>query len=171
MSIIFYSTPSSYSNLAVPFPPSPPLPIAYLYLSNLTPLKQTEHHLSNYKGYTRIPENSNNISKEIVGNFGDPCNNLTEPGRKQNSTNMALFLLPDTKSYQKTISGPEKDHWINTISQDLNNMSLPEFWTPAPAPKHINPLSTTWILKKNTNENGKLTKLKARLCVRGFNQN
>ncbi|MBW0530485.1 hypothetical protein O181_070200 [Austropuccinia psidii MF-1] len=39
--------------------------------------------------------------------------------------------------------------------------------TPGEAKK---PLSTTWVFKQKTDEDGNLSKFKARLCVRGFHQ-
>ena len=36
--------------------------------------------------------------------------------------------------------------------------------------KDIFPLTTRWLFKKKTNQDGNLTKYKARLCVHGFNQ-
>jgi hypothetical protein len=36
--------------------------------------------------------------------------------------------------------------------------------------KDIRPLTTTWVFNKKTNQDGNLTKCKAQLCVRGFNQ-
>ncbi|MBW0461450.1 hypothetical protein O181_001165 [Austropuccinia psidii MF-1] len=43
-------------------------------------------------------------------------------------------------------------------------------WTPAPHSQHLQPLSTTWVFKRSTDENREFTIFKSRLCVFGFNQ-
>ncbi|MBW0480140.1 hypothetical protein O181_019855 [Austropuccinia psidii MF-1] len=60
--------------------------------------------------------------------------------------------------------------WKNAISNELENMEKHQFWSPKTIERSIKPLSTTWVFKRKTNENENLTKLKARLCIRGFHQ-
>ncbi|MBW0509414.1 hypothetical protein O181_049129 [Austropuccinia psidii MF-1] len=45
-----------------------------------------------------------------------------------------------------------------------------QVWSPDQQSSEIKPLTTTWIFKKKTDEDGNLSKFKAVLCVRGFNQ-
>ncbi|MBW0478757.1 hypothetical protein O181_018472 [Austropuccinia psidii MF-1] len=60
--------------------------------------------------------------------------------------------------------------WKNTISNKLENMAKHQVWSLTTIEKDIKPVSTTWVFRRKTNENGNLTKFKARLCVRGFHQ-
>ncbi|MBW0571902.1 hypothetical protein O181_111617 [Austropuccinia psidii MF-1] len=49
-------------------------------------------------------------------------------------------------------------------------MKTHQVWSSHEQDKSIHPLTTTWVFKRKTDANGNLTKYKARLCVRGFNQ-
>ncbi|MBW0559635.1 hypothetical protein O181_099350 [Austropuccinia psidii MF-1] len=49
-------------------------------------------------------------------------------------------------------------------------MKKHQLWSCHEKDKSIHPLTTTWVFKRQTDANGNLTKYKARICVRGFNQ-
>ena len=63
-----------------------------------------------------------------------------------------------------------QDQWKGAIGTKLGNMDQHNVWTPVKQTDSIHPLTTTWVFKRKTNKNGDLSKYKARLCVRGFNQ-
>ncbi|MBW0467242.1 hypothetical protein O181_006957 [Austropuccinia psidii MF-1] len=132
--------------------------------SSVPPAKLPKH-----KGYTWIPDTSSPIQNEIIGDI-DSRNILNSPRRHAHSINSVSCLYPDPKTYHQAIHCPEKDFWIDAIKSELNNMLTHQVWTPSNHPSHLKPLTTTWVFKKKTDEDGNLTKFKARLCVRGFNQ-
>ncbi|MBW0536164.1 hypothetical protein O181_075879 [Austropuccinia psidii MF-1] len=109
-------------------------------------------------------------SKEVIGDVGDPGNICNEPRRKKHTANFSEILHNNPKNYKQAMSNEDSDHWKQAISQELSNMDKHNVWSPISNKKEIKALTTTWVFKKKTNENGNLTKYKARLCVRRFNQ-
>ncbi|MBW0498232.1 hypothetical protein O181_037947 [Austropuccinia psidii MF-1] len=91
-------------------------------------------------------------------------------GQKIHSINSVSTLNSDPKNYVQALQSPENNFWIDAIINELNNMTKHQVWTPSNHPSNLKPLTTTWVFKKKTDENGNLTKFKARLCVRGFSQ-
>ncbi|MBW0473195.1 hypothetical protein O181_012910 [Austropuccinia psidii MF-1] len=116
------------------------------------------------KGYMWVPEN------EILGNFGDPRNILTHQRQQKHHPNLVDHLSLDPKTYQEAINGLNSQGWKNAIKAELNNMNMHNVLSPVGTDPNNKPLSTTWVFKRKTDENGNLSKYKARLCIRGFNQ-
>ncbi|MBW0584925.1 hypothetical protein O181_124640 [Austropuccinia psidii MF-1] len=125
--------------------------------------------LPKHKGYTWVPDTPSQSQNEIIGDI-DPRNILNNQRRHAHSSNSVSCLHPDPKTYLQAIHSPEKDFWIDAIKTELNNMNAHQVWTPSNHPSHLTPLTTTWVFKKKTDEDGNLTKFKARLCVIGFSQ-
>ncbi|MBW0468319.1 hypothetical protein O181_008034 [Austropuccinia psidii MF-1] len=65
----------------------------------------------------------------------------------------------------QAMHSPEKDSWIDSIKSKINNMTKHQVWTTSNHPPYLKPLSTTWVFKKKTNEDGKLNKFKARSAL------
>ncbi|MBW0486417.1 hypothetical protein O181_026132 [Austropuccinia psidii MF-1] len=122
------------------------------------------------KGYIWVPENESIPQNEILGNVGDPRNLLTHQRQQKHHTNLADHLSLDPKTYQEAINGLNSQEWKNAIKAELTNMNTHNVWSPVGTDPNIKLLSTTWVFKRKTNENGNLSKYKARLCIRGFNQ-
>jgi hypothetical protein len=70
----------------------------------------------------------------------------------------------------QAVHSPDQDFWKGEINTKLGNMDRHNVWTPVKRDPSIHPLTTTWVFRRKTDENGDLSKYKARLCVRGFNQ-
>ncbi|MBW0483613.1 hypothetical protein O181_023328 [Austropuccinia psidii MF-1] len=126
-------------------------------------------NLPKHKGYTWVPDTPDPNQNIIIGDI-DPRNILNKSRRKIHSINSVSTLTPDPKTYMQALRSPEKDFWIDAIKTELDNMMKHQVWTPSNHPPNLKPLSTTWVFKKKTDENGNLTKFKAQLCVRGFSQ-
>ncbi|MBW0527427.1 hypothetical protein O181_067142 [Austropuccinia psidii MF-1] len=122
------------------------------------------NHLAKGKSprYEWIPENEP-PPKEILGKVGDPRNVMESRRRPKHSAN-AVSLLDEEcpKNFHQ--------HWEDAIQKELDNMEKHQVWSPATLTENTKPLSTTWVFKCKTNEDGNLTKFKAPLCVRGFHQ-
>ncbi|MBW0479251.1 hypothetical protein O181_018966 [Austropuccinia psidii MF-1] len=86
------------------------------------------------------------------------------------SANFSELSLLDPKNYKQAINSVESKNWEQAISQELQNMAKHSVWSPCNEPNNCKPLTTTWVFKRKTDEDGNLTKFKARLCVQGFNQ-
>ncbi|MBW0477641.1 hypothetical protein O181_017356 [Austropuccinia psidii MF-1] len=142
------------------------LPIESTALGEHT-TKQT--YLPKFKGYIWTNEPVNK-SKEIVGKVGDPRNILDTSRQPKNSANFSELTLLDPKNYKQAINSVASKNWEEAISQELQNMAKYSVWSPCNEPTSCKPLTTTWVFKQTIDEDSNLTKFKARLCVRGFNQ-
>ncbi|MBW0462222.1 hypothetical protein O181_001937 [Austropuccinia psidii MF-1] len=125
--------------------------------------------LPKHKGYAWVPDTFNPNQNEIIGNIHS-TNIINNSRKKNHSINSVRSLNSNSKTYLQAIHSPKNDFWIDAIKYELNNMTTHQVWTPSNHPSHLRPLTTTWVFKKKTDENGNLTKFKAQLCVRGFNQ-
>jgi len=60
------------------------------------------------------------------------------------------------------------DFWIETMQEELNQFKRSEVWTLVPRPNDINVIGTKWIYKNKSDENGTITRNKARLVAQGY---
>ena len=60
--------------------------------------------------------------------------------------------------------------WFEAIQLELNTLDEMNVFKAVPRPNDRNVLPGTWVLKRKRDENGRITKYKARLCVRGDRQ-
>jgi hypothetical protein len=80
-------------------------------------------------------------------------------------------LHDDPKTYHQAVTAFDSENWESAISNELGNMDRLNVWSVVDVSgQDIRPLTTTWVFKKKTDQDGNLTKYKARLCVRGFHQ-
>ncbi|KAH9464516.1 hypothetical protein Pst134EB_033278 [Puccinia striiformis f. sp. tritici] len=107
----------------------------------------------------------NNISSDI-----DAANIFSGSRRSGHSANAVGYMKEDPRSYTEAITSIHRDDWSKAIESELGNMNKHNVWTVVPLTKDMHPLSTTWVFRRKTDQDGNLTKFKARLCVRGFLQ-
>ncbi|MBW0566499.1 hypothetical protein O181_106214 [Austropuccinia psidii MF-1] len=132
------------------------------------PLIQTQQ--PSVKRYLWVPENESIPQNEILGDVSYPRNILTHQRQQKHYANLADNLSLNPKTYQEAINRSDSQEWQNAIKVELTNMTTHNVWSPARTDQNIKPLSTTWVFKQKTDEDGNLSKYKARQCIRGFNQ-
>ncbi|MBW0559485.1 hypothetical protein O181_099200 [Austropuccinia psidii MF-1] len=121
-----------------------------------------------YKGFSWLTEPEDN-SKKIMSHI-DPANILTNSCQTKQSANFAVAIVSDPKSFSQAIHHTDSKQWLAAIDNELSNMETHQVWSSHEQDKSIHLLTTTRVFKRKTDANGNLTKYKARLCVRGFNQ-
>jgi len=62
------------------------------------------------------------------------------------------------------------EFWIEAMREELNQFKRSEVWDLVPRPYDINVIGTKWIYKNKSDENGTVTRNKARLVVQGYTQ-
>jgi hypothetical protein len=62
------------------------------------------------------------------------------------------------------------EYWIHAMQEELTQFERNEVWDLVPRPKHVNVIGTKWVFKNKSNENGEVTRNKARLVAQGFTQ-
>ncbi|PLW08754.1 hypothetical protein PCANC_21880 [Puccinia coronata f. sp. avenae] len=71
------------------------------------------------------------------------------------------------KTYSKAMKDPDKDSWVEAINAELFAMERLGVWEIVDIPKNHELLNTVWIFRKKYDQNGVLSKFKARLCAAG----
>jgi transposase InsO family protein len=120
------------------------------------------------KHYSWVPADQpapKDISSDI-----DPSNIVSGSRRSGHSANAVGYLKEDPRSYNEAIVSIHREDWVLAIKSELGNMEKHQVWTVVTRTKDMHPLSTTWVFRRKTDQDGNLTKFKARLCVRGFLQ-
>jgi hypothetical protein len=98
----------------------------------------------------------------------------------EQATTSSTVQLPDLRKEEitepKTISealqGPYREHWLRAIHSELRSLLQKGTWRMMDRNQaHNRPLTVKWVFKVKPNEDGGLEKFKARLVVRGLNNN
>ena len=71
----------------------------------------------------------------------------------------------------KNLNEALKDsNWIMAMQEELNQFSLNEVWTLVPRIPEMNIIGTKWVFRNKMDEHGVITRNKARLMAKGYNQ-
>ena len=62
------------------------------------------------------------------------------------------------------------EHWVMAMHDELNQFKRNEIWEPVPRPSKTNIIGTKWVFKNKQDEHGLITRNKARLMAKGYNQ-
>ncbi|KAK4838849.1 hypothetical protein QYF36_016968 [Acer negundo] len=60
------------------------------------------------------------------------------------------------------------EFWVLAIQEELNQFKRNEVWTLVPKPKSTNVISTKWIYRNKSDEDGNIIRNKARLVAQGY---
>ena len=83
----------------------------------------------------------------------------------------ALTTNPeDTPSIDEALNGPEKEKWLETMGEELKQITKVETFTIIEAPPNTNIIDGKWVLCRKCDGDGKVICWKARYVVRGFQQ-
>ena len=78
--------------------------------------------------------------------------------------------LEEPNNFGEAHGSKQREEWQQAINSELLSISSNNVWHPETPPEGVKPLSTKWIFKIKRGEHGQIIKFKARLCVRGFEQ-
>ncbi|OBS16014.1 hypothetical protein FPOA_27826 [Fusarium poae] len=101
------------------------------------------------------------------------------PQHGQTTTSMTSAKLPDPrkevitepKTMTEALQGPQREHWLRAIHSELRSLLTKGTWRMLDRNQaHNRPLTVKWVFKVKKKEDGNLDKFKARLVVRGFEQ-
>ena len=62
------------------------------------------------------------------------------------------------------------EYWINTMYEELHQFERNKVWHLVPRPLNGSVIGTKWVYRNKINEEGKIVRNKARLVVKGYNQ-
>ena len=62
------------------------------------------------------------------------------------------------------------EFWIAAMQEELNQFVRNEVWTFVPKTNQMNVIGTKWVFRNKTDDSGIITRNKARLVTKGYNQ-
>ncbi|GJX13349.1 retrovirus-related pol polyprotein from transposon TNT 1-94 [Tanacetum coccineum] len=62
------------------------------------------------------------------------------------------------------------DSWMVTMQEELNQFIANDIWELVPQPRNITIIRTKWVFRNKLDENGIVSRNKARLVAQGYNQ-
>ena len=64
----------------------------------------------------------------------------------------------------------QDDDWYNTMKEEIEQIEKNKTWTLVPRPIDKNVIGTKWVFKNKLDENGEITRNKAKLVYKGYAQ-
>lgn len=79
----------------------------------------------------------------------------------------AFVSLVEPSKVQEALKDPE---WVQAMHEELHQFEKNKVWRLVPRPKNRKIIGTRWVFKNKRDENGAIVRNKARLVVKGYNQ-
>ncbi|GJS09427.1 retrovirus-related pol polyprotein from transposon TNT 1-94 [Tanacetum coccineum] len=76
-------------------------------------------------------------------------------------------LLREPKNVNEALTD---DSWIVAMQEELNQFIANDVWELVPQPRNMTIIGTKWVLRNKLDENGIVSKNKARIVAQGYNQ-
>jgi hypothetical protein len=98
--------------------------------------------------------------------IGNPNEGVVTRSRDQ-IANSCFISSIELKNIKEALSD---EFWINAMQQELEQFTRNQVWELVPRPEEINVIGTKWVFKNKSDENGNVTRNKARLVAQGYTQ-
>ena len=85
-------------------------------------------------------------------------------------TLMIAAEIPTPKTYSQAMSSNYADKWEGAVKRELGSLHEKSVWKVVPLPKGAKLVGMKWVFKVKQDENGHVSKFKARLVCQGFRQ-
>ncbi|GJU73463.1 retrovirus-related pol polyprotein from transposon TNT 1-94 [Tanacetum coccineum] len=111
-----------------------------------------------------IKDSQSHLLENVIGNL----NQRTLRSQAQDKSNFFCFLLTIEP---KNINEALKDEsWVMAMQEELNQFISNDVWKLVPNPKDMTIIGTKWVYWNKLDENGVVSRNKARLVAQGYNQ-
>jgi len=122
-----------------------------------------QHQMSSSKGPS-IRIQKNHPQDLIIGN---PDQGITTRRSVVVIANSCFVSEIEPKNVKEALTD---EFWIEAMQEELNQFKRSEVWDLVPRPEGLNVIGTKWIYKNKSDENGMVTRNKARLLAQGYTQ-
>ncbi|KAF6515608.1 hypothetical protein HZS61_004349 [Fusarium oxysporum f. sp. conglutinans] len=100
-----------------------------------------------------------------------PCEQTTTSETSVQQPDPRKEEITEPKTMTEALQGPYREHWLRAIHSELRSILTKGIWRILDRNQtHHKPLTVKWVFKVKKDEEGGLDKFKARLVVRGFEQ-
>ncbi|GJX21893.1 retrovirus-related pol polyprotein from transposon TNT 1-94 [Tanacetum coccineum] len=111
-----------------------------------------------------IKESRNHPLENVIGNL----NQRTLRSQAQNQSNFFCFISTiKPKNVNEALTDKS---WIIAMQEELNQFIANDVWELVPQPKNMTIIGTKWVFRNKLDENGVVSRNKARLVAQGYNQ-
>ncbi|GJU77503.1 retrovirus-related pol polyprotein from transposon TNT 1-94 [Tanacetum coccineum] len=111
-----------------------------------------------------IKESRNHPLENVIGNL----NQRTLRSQAQNQSNFFCFISTIESKNVNEALGDES--WIVAMQEELNQFIANDVWELVRQPKNMTIIGTKWVFRNKLDENGVVSRNKARLVAQGYNQ-
>ncbi|KAK2375301.1 putative mitochondrial protein [Trifolium repens] len=106
-----------------------------------------------------------NHPKDLI--IGNPEQGITTRRTNDVIVNSCFVSLFEPKNVKEALAD---EAWIEAMQEELNQFERSEVWDLVPRPENVNVIGTKWVYKNKSDENGTITRNKARLVAQGYTQ-
>ncbi|GKD38660.1 retrovirus-related pol polyprotein from transposon TNT 1-94 [Tanacetum coccineum] len=111
-----------------------------------------------------IKESRNHPLENVIGNL----NQRTLRSQAQNQSNFFCFISTiEPKNVNEALTD---ESWIIAMQEELNQFIANDVWELVPQPRNMTIIGTKWVFRNKLDENGIVSRNKARLVAQGYNQ-
>ena len=129
---------------------------------------QKDHSPSDIIGEVSEPRKTRSKVKHLLSNHvvlnSFLCSHRLEINQV---THYGFVSLVEPKNVKEALTHVD---WINAMQEELNQFEKSKVWYLVPRPQGKNIIGTKWVFKNKSDENGEITRNKARLVVQGYSQ-
>ncbi|GJS63000.1 retrovirus-related pol polyprotein from transposon TNT 1-94 [Tanacetum coccineum] len=111
-----------------------------------------------------IKESRHHLLENVIAN----PNQRTLRSKAQNQSNFFCFI--STIEHKNVNEALGDESWIVAMQEELNQFIANDFWKLVPQPKNMTIIGTKWMFRNKLDENGIVSRNKARLVAQGYNQ-
>ncbi|CAM8943933.1 unnamed protein product [Rhodiola kirilowii] len=116
---------------------------------------------------SRAIEKNHPIS-EVIGDLNE---GIKTRGKQVNFRNLACFSCFISSIEPKNVKEAINDeYWVVAMQEELGEFQRNDVWDLVPRPDNVNIIGTKWIFKNKSDEQGNITRNKARLVAHGYTQ-
>ncbi|GJY75571.1 retrovirus-related pol polyprotein from transposon TNT 1-94 [Tanacetum coccineum] len=116
------------------------------------------------KQISNIKESKDHPLETVIGNL----NQRTLRSQVQNQSNFFCFVSSvEPKNIKEAI---QDESWTMAMQEELTQFKTNDVWCLVPPPKNQTIIGTKWVFKNKLDENGVVSRNKARLVAQGYNQ-
>src|SRR6218665_2303846 len=84
--------------------------------------------------------------------------------------NKATTLEREQRSYKEALSGKQAEQWRIAMDEEIESLKQNGTWILTELPENKTVIGSKWVYKVKIDENGNVTRYKARLVAQGYSQ-
>ncbi|GJX46204.1 retrovirus-related pol polyprotein from transposon TNT 1-94 [Tanacetum coccineum] len=113
-----------------------------------------------------IKESRNHPLENIIGNLNQGT--LRSQAQNKNQSNFFCFISTiEPKNVNEALTDKS---WIVAMQEELHQFIANDVWELVPQPRNMKIIETKWVFRNKLDENGVVSRNKARLVAQGYNQ-